>query len=98
MLSFNWKTCIKRTPPLAIGLALLFLMAFTSGCGNKPPAMVDVPCAPPTVLLQSAPAPVLGGRTNGDLAAYAVELQNALRLCDNDKRLLREWLDRRKTD
>jgi len=47
--------------------------------------------APPTVYLQEVPEPVLAGKTNGDLVAWAVDLRVPLRLANSDKKALREW-------
>lgn len=46
---------------------------------------------PPAVLLQEVPAPGLRGRTNADLAEWALELKAALKLANEDKAQLREW-------
>ncbi len=46
---------------------------------------------PPTVYLQEVPEPRLRGRTNGDLLAWAVDLREALRLANADKKALRQW-------
>ena len=46
---------------------------------------------PPAVYLQHIDEPALRGKTNGDLAAWAVELRTALRLANADKKALREW-------
>ena len=46
---------------------------------------------PPAVYLQDVEEPVLRGKTNGDLAAWAAELRAALRLANADKKALREW-------
>jgi hypothetical protein len=44
------------------------------------------------VLLQESPEPALGGKTNKDLAAWALALRAALRQANADKRDLRAWL------
>ncbi|MDR2945911.1 MAG: hypothetical protein LBV79_04100 [Candidatus Adiutrix sp.] len=46
---------------------------------------------PPVVYLQDIDEPKLAGRTNGDLAEWAVELRAALRQANADKKALREW-------
>jgi hypothetical protein len=46
---------------------------------------------PPTVYLQDVQEPPLRGRTNGALAAWAIELREALRQANSDKAALREW-------
>ncbi len=47
---------------------------------------------PPVVYLQDVAEPRLEGKTNGDLAAWAVELRAALRQSNADKKALRDWL------
>ena len=55
-------------------------------------AYVAAPCAPPVVYMQDVPEPHLKGRTNRDLAAWAIDLREALRRSNLDKLHLREWL------
>ena len=75
---------------LALGLTALALTVCLSACGKPcPPAR---PMMPPVVLLQDVPEPALRGKTNGDLAAWALELREAVRLGNSDKRALREWV------
>ena len=50
--------------------------------------------SPPAVLIQTVPEPRLRGKTNGDLAQWALELRAALRLANGDKKALREWASR----
>ena len=75
---------------LALGLTALALTACLSACGGKPcpPAR---PMLPPAVLMQDVPEPEMRGRTNGDLLAWALELENAVKMGNSDKRALREW-------
>jgi hypothetical protein len=42
--------------------------------------------------MQDVPEPPLAGATNKDLAAWAIELREALRRSNLDKYHLREWL------
>ncbi len=49
---------------------------------------------PPAVYLQDVPEPQMRGRTNGDLANWALELREALRQSNGDKKALREWGER----
>lgn len=46
---------------------------------------------PPTILTEPCPVPEYTGTQWGDLPLYAARLQAALRLCDEDKRLIRQW-------
>ncbi len=46
---------------------------------------------PPAVYLQDVPEPERKGRTNGDLAAWALELREAVRMGNSDKAALRKW-------
>lgn len=41
--------------------------------------------------MQTVPEPGLKGKTNAALAEWAVELREALRLSNADKKALREW-------
>jgi hypothetical protein len=52
-----------------------------------------LPCFPPAVYLQEVQAPALGGKTNKDLAAYVLELKEALDRSNLDKFHLREWAE-----
>ena len=49
--------------------------------------------AGPAVYLQDVPEPELRGKTNGDLAAWALELREAVRMGNSDKAALREWVE-----
>lgn len=46
---------------------------------------------PPVELLQDCAEPPGAFQTNGALAGYLIELRDALRGCNADKRALREW-------
>lgn len=46
--------------------------------------------SPPAVYLQTAPEPRLKAQTNGNLAPWALELREALRLTNGGKSALRE--------
>lgn len=72
-------------------LALSSGMIFLGGCaaGPCPPAR---PMAPPAVYLQDVPEPEFRGRTNGGLLAWALELREAVRMGNADKRAIREWM------
>ena len=52
-----------------------------------------VPCHPPVVYLQDVPEPVLGGKTNKDLAEHVLELREAVRRSNLDKLRLRKWAE-----
>ena len=81
---------MKRTPSLAAGLMAICLTPFFGCSANR--AYVAAPCAPPVVYMQDVPEPHLKGRTNRDLAAWAIDLREALRRSNLDKLHLREWL------
>ena len=51
--------------------------------------------SPPVLLLQQVPEPKMRGKTNGDLLNWAIELREALRLANSDKRALQGWLEER---
>ncbi|MDR1165761.1 MAG: hypothetical protein LBO66_07795 [Deltaproteobacteria bacterium] len=48
---------------------------------------------PPAIYLQEVVEPKLRGKTNADLAAYVLELREALRQANADKRALKQFLD-----
>ncbi len=70
---------------------LLALTTCLSACAPSCPPPRPVP--PPAVYLQEVPEPLFRGRTNGDLAAWALELRQALRQSNSDKKALRGWHD-----
>lgn len=53
-----------------------------------PPVVVT----PPAVLMQDVPEPKLKGKTNAYLAEWAVDLRQALRQSNEDKKALRKWV------
>ncbi len=55
--------------------------------------LLALPMLPPVVYLQEVPEPQLKGRTNKALLDWAVELRQALRLANGDKKALREWVN-----
>ena len=57
-----------------------------AGCATAP-----VPMAPPPDLVAPCPEPAARASTNGELAAYALELKIALRGCNRQLEALREW-------
>ena len=67
----------------------ILALALLAGCSAlpKPGAIL-----PPATLLADCPEPPAVFTTNGELADYALELRTALRLCNNDKAALREWI------
>lgn len=76
---------MKLTLPLT-GLLALCLTA----CAGPSPILRETP---PPHLLADCPVPTSPLRTNADLARWALELREALGLCNLDKRALREWAD-----
>jgi type IV pilus biogenesis protein CpaD/CtpE len=81
---------MKLIKKLVNGVLILFLIAFLSSCAAKP---VTTPCYPPTIYLQEIPEPSLLGKTNHDLIIYLLDLKEAVRLSNSDKRTLQEWAD-----
>jgi hypothetical protein len=61
-----------------------FVLAITlGGCASVP--------AVPYEALADCPAPLVDKTTNGGLAKGVADLRLALKLCNNDKAILREW-------
>jgi hypothetical protein len=87
---------MNPTSKPAIGLLALFLIPFFGCSANR--AYVAAPCSPPAVYMQAVEEPYLRGRTNRDLAAWALDLRDALRRSNLDKLHLREWLASRSPD
>jgi hypothetical protein len=48
---------------------------------------------PPSALVQDVPYPTWDGITNADLVSYAIEQQLIIQQCNNDKRLIREFIN-----
>ncbi len=81
---------MRRIPRPLIGLTLCALTACLSACAaDCPPPR---PAIPPAVYLQDVPEPQMRGRTNGDLANWALEVRQALRQSNSDKAALRAWV------
>lgn len=78
------------TGRLAIGAALFCLLPLT-GCSGKPVATVPVIIRQevPAHLTAETPIPVWDGVTNADLVEYALDLRQALGLCNADKAAIR---------
>lgn len=66
--------------------ALAISMVILTGCASKPPIPVI-----PVEALQDCPEPLIDKTTNGGLAKGVTDLRLALRQCNNDKLILREW-------
>jgi hypothetical protein len=71
-------------------IVILVLSLALGGCA---PAPIAAPCYPPVVYLQEIPEPRLQGQTNKALAAHVLDLREALRLANSDKRALKEWAE-----
>lgn len=70
-------------------LAALFPLLFLAACAT--PAPQTVRSLPPAELLQPCEEPAGALSTTGDLIPYVLDLREALRACNRDKSLLREW-------
>lgn len=68
---------------------LLLMFPFLAACATPAPQMARI--LPPAELLQPCEEPQHALSTTGDLVPYALDLREALRACNQDKRLLREW-------
>jgi hypothetical protein len=82
---------MKSIKGLVIGALALFPIAFIVSCASNP--QVAAPCYPPTVYLQDVPEPSLQGKTNHDLVIYLLELKEAIKISNADKKALREWAE-----
>lgn len=68
--------------------AALFVTLLLASCAAvSPPQRI----LPPVDLLQDCYEPPFAADTNGQLAATALALRDALRGCNRDKAALREW-------
>lgn len=78
------------------GLAVMFLL-MCSGCSKAtpPPIVQQVKVQPPAALLLPIEEPRMQGTTNKHLAAWAIDLQAALRKANENLKALREWSDER---
>jgi hypothetical protein len=65
-----------------------------ASCASNPPLLQTQFVTPPATLLQPTPKPVFAGRTNLDLATYALDLKDALQSCNDDKAALRNWINK----
>lgn len=69
---------------------LIFLVIpFLAACATPVPQAVRI--LPPAELLQPCEEPRQELSTTGDLIPYVLDLREALRGCNRDKSLLREW-------
>lgn len=66
--------------------AKLLLLLPLAGC-------MTAPALPPYDLARACPAPEAEITTNADLARYALALKSALAECDDDKAVLRLWIE-----
>jgi hypothetical protein len=73
----------------------VFLTLSLASCASKPAAS---PCYPPTVYLQEVSEPIMRGNTNNDLILWTLDLREALKLANSDKKALRDWADTRLND
>ena len=73
---------------LKLGLMSCALCLCLTACAKCPPAR---PMLPPTVYLQEVEEPKFVGQSNRHLLAWALEMREALRLANSDKKALREW-------
>ena len=70
-------------------LAAGFLLGSLTGCGGT----LTVKVLPPIELLQDCPESSIDVRTNGGLAAAVPILRHDLKVCNLDKKALREWAE-----
>lgn len=82
----RWKT---RNALLSLTLLLLVTGCVSTRTITKTETVYQYP---PAILMEPCPVPEYDGASWGDLALYAARLQAVIRLCDSDKRLMREWV------
>lgn len=73
-------------------LLLISTLAVLAGCSTTP-TYVTVRELPSPELTADCPEPKARVATNADLAWTIIEYRKALRLCNLDKKALREWSD-----
>lgn len=70
-------------------LATLLLPLTLAACATPAPQVAR--SLPPAELLAACEEPSQRLETTGDLVPYVLDLREALRACNRDKSLLREW-------
>lgn len=77
---------------LLSGLLSLCLFLSLTGCASTEYVRVKERDTPPMALIQDCTEPSPNGvTTNGELTAYVGQLRLALRNCNNNMALIREW-------
>lgn len=71
-------------------LLLISTLAVLTGCSTTP-SIITVREVPSPELVADCPEPIPRLETNADLAWTIIEYRKALRLCNIDKKALREW-------
>jgi hypothetical protein len=71
-------------------LVLLCVSMLVMGCASVPAAPLEREL-PPAEWLEDCAEPPLDVSTNGGLARAVGDLRGALKLCNQDKKALREW-------
>lgn len=79
----------QRWPKYQLGLIILFLLLFLTGCVTHVPLLIE---PPPDLLIDTHVPSVEGVVTNADLVEYIRELQEAVLSCNIDKESLRYWV------
>jgi hypothetical protein len=71
-------------------LLLISTVVLLAGC-STPPSIITVREVPSPELVADCPEPIPRLETNADLAWTIIEYRKALRLCNIDKKALRDW-------
>lgn len=86
----------RHTPsrPRWSGALFLILTGSVASCATPPaPAPEVIRLTPPAALLEPTEIPPYRGRTNGDLAEWAVQCIGAIEEANADKAAIRRWAE-----
>lgn len=75
---------------MRLKLWLFSTLVVLAGCSTTP-SIITVREVPSPELVADCPEPIPRLETNADLAWTIIEYRKALRLCNIDKKALREW-------
>ena len=70
---------------------VLLCLLLCPACSPRPAEVRTVRLTPPPALMQAVPVPAWTGGTNGELAAWALELKERLEQANASLKALRGW-------